>query len=370
MKRTTTLATVLVAVLGLLLAACGQGTDVGEASSDTLGSSVDGGAETDGNDVQDDAGGDEAGTDGDDAGDDGNAMDDDGDGTGDGDDGADQADAGAGTLRSSVLGAALDTTSAMSSARFEGTIEITGTPGSELPGTVTMAFSGAFDEPNQASEVTVDFGALMAAAMEADPEAAAGMELFGEFLQDPIQMITIGDTSWIKWGLLAIFGVEDKWLEAPAEEGGGFTSEMGFGGESPTDLLESLADADADLAEVGREEIRGVETTHYRADVDVEALAASMSAAERAEFEAGLGTPTEGVYVIDLWIDDGGLLHRFVLDAAELPETADNDVSNMKVSYDIWDHGVDLNISPPPADQIVTEAELGFSLEDFGDLGG
>ena len=42
---------------------------------------------------------------------------------------------------------------------------------------------------------------------------------------------------------------------------------------------------------------------------------------------------------------------------------------SMSFVYDLWDHGLDLAITPPPADQVITEDELGFSLEDLGGIG-
>ena len=83
---------------------------------------------------------------------------------------------------------------------------------------------------------------------------------------------------------------DGMWLETAADESDGFTSDFGFGGSgSPTELLDMLSEASARLDVVGTEEMRGVATTHYRALMDTEALAADMNAAERAEFEEELG---------------------------------------------------------------------------------
>ncbi len=369
MKRT---ATILLAVLGLLLAAC-----TSDSTTDA-GGQLDSNAATEGDGATDDQaasdgeeqdeGGDGSGQPSDDGADDGA----DGEGEGEGDDDPAESAGGAQTLRTAVLGRALERTDAMTSASFEGVVTMVGTPDSELPGEFTMTFSGAFDLAAEASMVTLDMGDLFAAAAAADPEGAEGMEdLFASMFEDPMQMITIGDTSWVKWGLLAMFGVEDKWLEGEATEDS-MTSGFGFGGDtdSPTAMLEELADADARVEVVGQEDIRGVTTTHHRAELDVAAMAETMSAEERAEFEADLGAAPDGTFVMDLWIDDDDLLHRFQLTMTDLTGVDAEDLESMTMVYDIWDHGLDQGISPPPADQIVTEEELGLSLDDLGGFSG
>lgn len=359
MKR---MATILLAVLGLLAAACTDDTasteTAGQLSSDAGESaeSGDGGAADD--DAADD--GEAGGSDDTDDQANGNSSD-------EGDTGLDEGT----TLRSAVLGRALDQSNAMTSASFEGSIMITGGASSELPGDLTMSFNGAFDTEAQASRVTLDLGGLVAAAMAADPETEGMDELFASMFEDPMEMITIGERSWVKWGLLAMFGVEDKWLEGTAD-GAAATADLGFGAgsDSPTSMLEELADADAEVVELGQEDIRGTSTTHYRAELDTAAMAATMSPDERAQFETDLGASPDASFVLDLWIDDGDLLHRFELAITGLEQVDDAEFEAMTMVYDLWDHGQDPGIAPPPADQIVTEDELGFSLEDLGGLSG
>ncbi len=333
MKRTPI---ILLAVIGLLLAGCGD-PDTVETAADRLASGA-GTPASDGDDTV-------------------------------------EGGAASGTLRSAVLGRALDRAEAMSSARFEATITVGGQAGGDLPGAFTMTLAGAFDREADASEITMDVGDLLSAATAGEADGAEAMaELFAGLLDEPLRMITIGDTSWVKWGLLAMFGVDDAWLESDAA-GSSMAADFGVGGgtDSPISLLEGLAEAEADVEIVGREDVRGVTTTHHRASLDVAALAERMSDEQRAAFEVELGASTEARYLLDLWIDDDDLLHRFEL-AVDERGAADGaqvgEVGGLAVVYDLWDHGVDQGIAPPPADEVVTEAELGFSLEDLGALAG
>ena len=107
-----------------------------------------------------------------------------------------------------------------------------------------------------------------------------------------------------------------------------------------------------------------------RRGVDVATLAETMSPEEREEFENELGASAEGTYVLDLWIDDDDLLHRFALTIDDLAATGDDELASLSMVYDIWDHGADQDITPPPADQVVTEDDLGFGIDDLGGLTG
>ncbi len=280
---------------------------------------------------------------------------------------------GTATLRSSVLARTVDgSETAITSARFEGKIDMVGTADSELPGPVSLSFAGAYDLPNDASEVSVDFSGMLAAIEAGDESGEAA--IFSSFFEDPLEMITIGETSWTKWGLISAFtGTDGQWLEAPADESDDLTSEFGFGATgSPTELLDILAEANAELEELGTEDLRGVSTTHIRALVDGEGLAATMSADERAAFEEQLGTTPEAKFPMDFWIDGDGLLHRYMIDLSDpelLAASGDGDeIESLTMTFDMWDHGTDLGITPPPADQVVTEEdiELNFSGEFEG----
>lgn len=281
-----------------------------------------------------------------------------------------------GTLRSALLGRTLDRSRAVSSARFDVRISLVGAPGSDLPGETTLTVAGAYDLAQQASKVSMDFGDLLRAAAEAEAggEDSAELAMFAGFFEEPLEVITIGERSWIRWGLLSLFtGTEGKWLEGEPDETEDMAAGLGFGGTgSPTELLEWLAEADASVEELGREDVRGAPTTRYRAVVDAAALVETMSPAERAELEAEIGAMPVAELPMDLWIDDAGLLHRYVLDLSDpaLLDDADGDLESAVFTVEFWDHGADVAITPPPPDQVVSEDEIDLDFGAFADLGG
>ncbi len=81
-------------------------------------------------------------------------------------------------------------------------------------------------------------------------------------------------------------------------------------GDSPASMLESLRGA-GNVERVGREEIRGIATTHFRATVDVAKALAQIDDPElRRQAKKGLDTFGRE-FPIDAWIDDDGLTRRF-----------------------------------------------------------
>ena len=283
------------------------------------------------------------------------------DSNGDGGD-ADGGDA----LSASEIEELLAATAEQTSGRFEAIMEMTGGAGSELPGTVVIEFSGAFDNATQASELMIDMGGVVEAALAADPEtaddpdAAAGMAMMEAFFEDPMQVITIGDRSWVKWSLMGMFGVGDKWLEGEADSA---TEGFGFDANGPEDMLGGFAESGQSVEFVGEDEIRGVTAAHYRSELDP----ATMTAEQRAAF--GDDLPDNGRYVLHIWVADG-LVHRFQIEVSDLEQTVENELESMTMTYDLFDHGAAIEITAPPPDQVVTEAELGFDLDDFNPAGG
>ena len=256
-----------------------------------------------------------------------------------------------------VLSQAIDASTESSSARMDGSIEIIG--GDDVVGEFKMNFSGAFADDANFSFIMDLSGVAAAAGEEIPPEFA---DLFGE-----MEIRQIGDTSYIKFGLFSMFGVATEWVSFPAEEGadavGGFT---GSNPTNPAEFLEQLKDAKADITEVGRETVRGVDTTRYRAVFDIDALKEELSADELAEFEEGLpadafpaGMPME------FWIGDDGRIYRYVIDlmGSDVNFSADEgQFERMIMTYEIYDHGANITIDAPPADQVTDGSSLGCAF--------
>lgn len=266
-----------------------------------------------------------------------------------------------GTFGATVLGSTEAV--AFASGRFEATITMVPGPDAAIPGDVVITMSGAFNGRTGDSEMLLDWGNIVELAMD-----EAGEEMpaeFADMFSEPMQIKTIGDKSYMKWGFFSMLLGTDKWIEGDADQSANATSGFGFGadGDSPTDVLKSLADARADVEELGREEVRGVETTHYRAVLDIEDLARELSAAELEELRGDIGELTITEFPIDVWVGDDGNVYRYsmVVDAAAAGGGTE-DFESMTMVFEMWDYDADIVIEPPPAEDIATEDEIGFNF--------
>ena len=275
-------------------------------------------------------------------------------------DGGDDAGGGA-TLAAAILPS---TDTEVLPGRFEATFTIVPADSGAGLGEVEMQIEGAFDPATESARILMDLGSLMAQA-PADELEDIPPEMLAIF-EEPMEIITVGDTSYMKWGFLNVFLGADGWVELPADETGAVTSEFGFGGNtgSPADLLDQLRDAEAEVEELGRESIRGVETTHYRALLDLEKLAENLPPEERAELEGQFGTEGINEFPIELWVSDEGLVHRYLMeiDATSLPDN--EDVDSMTMLFEMFDYGVPVEILPPDPSEVTPIDELagGFGI--------
>lgn len=238
--------------------------------------------------------------------------------------------------------------------RMEGMVSITGSP--DLPGeTLAMTFSGEFDNEAGNFSFIMDLSAMAAQFGEEIPPELGG--LFTE-----MEIRTIGDTSYIRFGLFTMFlGTDVEWVATPVEEGeeatGGFT---GATPSNPADFLEFFEEAKGTVEELGRETIRGVETTHYLVTFDMEELRANATPEQLAEIEEQQ-LPLDEL-PMNLWISDDGLVYKYVIeiDGSKVDVPPEDAFELMTIDFEMFDYGEDIVIEPPA--EFVEMDELNFGL--------
>lgn len=252
---------------------------------------------------------------------------------------------------------ALSRTRDATKGRMEGSISLAGVP--DLPGgSFAMPFSGAFDNEAGNFSFIIDMSFMASQFGEEIPPEAAG--LIGE-----MEVRTIGDTSYIRFPFFSLFlGVQTEWIATPVEEGQSATS--GFGGSSPSnpaDFLEFFEEASGTVEELGRETIRGVDTTHYLVVFDMKDLLANATPEERAEIEAE-GLPPIDCLPMNLWISDDGLVNKYVIemDGTDLDAAPDEEFESMVIDFEMYDYGSNIVIEAPPADQVTDMDSLDFGF--------
>ncbi len=151
------------------------------------------------------------------------------------------------------------------------------------------------------------------------------------------------------------------WIKIDASElGASSTTGLNFGSEDPTQMLSTLRGVSDSITKVGTAEIRGVQTTHYRAEVDL-AKAVKASGADASSLEQFTKTLGSGTVPEDVYLDSSGLARRFsvtikpVLPSTSASSTAPTTTA-FTVTVDFYDFGTtDTSaITAPPASEVGT----------------
>ena len=252
----------------------------------------------------------------------------------------------------------LSQTSEATKGRMEGMIAITGS--ADVPGeTFTLNFSGAFDNEAGNFSFIMDLSSMAAQFGEEIPPELAG-------LFDEMEIRTIGDTSYIRFGLLTMFlGPDVEWVATSVEEGmdatGGLT---GATPSNPSDLLEFFEEAYGTVEELGEELIRGVVTTHYLATFDMEELRANATPEQLAEIDEQ-DLPIDEL-PMHLWIsEENGLVYKYRLeiDGTKVDVPPEEAFESMIMEFEMFDYGEDIVIEAP--EEYTEMDNLDFGLPDL-----
>ena len=261
-----------------------------------------------------------------------------------------------GSIPGDSLLAALENTEQMTSGRTEARIVILGPEGLPTSTEMTLGFSGEFDAAGNSSFI-IDLS--QAAEMAGEEIPAEFGDLFGE-----MEVRTIGDTAYLRFGLFSMFGVQTTWVSMAADDAGMTADSFGASPINPADVMSVFGRAVEDFEDLGRETIRGVETTHLRTIIDVQEMVDKATAEELAELgELGAGLPAT-LLPVHFWLDDAGNIHRFqtAIDGTLDPEAG---FVQMTMTWDMFDHGAPIEIIAPPADDVTDGSALESMFTGF-----
>ncbi len=249
-------------------------------------------------------------------------------------------------------------TSDAGSARMAMTITMTmaGVPG--LDGPVELGAAGEFDFAGQRGQMRLDYSGLLA-ALGAQAEQAKG------FMPDEMRMD--GKVMYMRMPALETVRPGKSWLKldvaALAAQQGVDQSLIGsqFGQNDPSQFLQYLEGASTRVQEIGREQVRGVETTRYHAAVDLTKAPDYLPDEQRARYEQAIAQLTKQTGLdevpVDAWIDDEGLLRRMTMNMSFAAAGAGD--ASMLMTMELFDFGVDVQVEAPPESKVLDFSELG-----------
>jgi hypothetical protein len=196
---------------------------------------------------------------------------------------------------------------------------------------------------------------------------------------DPVDVVSTGDALYVKLPASYRMITSGKpWVKldraALTNLVGDQLGVMGSGGAiAPTDVLNYVKGVSGDVQAVGTEQVRGTGTTHYKANIDLNKVAAQLPAASQAggrQAATVVGQPVPA----DLWVDAQGRLRKLTLtiDASRIKAnpgsagpTGTPPTGTGTATFELYDFGAKVTAKPPAPDQV---SDIGSMIGSF--LGG
>ncbi len=211
--------------------------------------------------------------------------------------------------------------------------------------TTTVAGSQNLGTEGQDTTIRAE-GVVNFAGNEAALRVSAS--LFGG--DSDMQVVLVDGKSYVQ---VPMFG--EKWIAMPMKD-------LGLNLADPAQGLDMLKQA-ADLQEVGKEPVDGVEATKYTGTLNLQD--ALGSAGLPADAQGDLSQKLDkvsGDAQVTVWVDEAGRIIRF--DQTATIDTGTGKAVETTSSTTLSDFGVATDITAPPADQVVDSD----SLQGLGDL--
>jgi hypothetical protein len=225
------------------------------------------------------------------------------------------------------------------------------------PGSGAISGEGVVDFANGNSQLTMEFGGAL-----------------GTIMPSGIETRTVDGVAYVHLPVGLPSGKE--WVSVDTTQLGdvgssGGSSALGIGGgASPTKILAYLEKVSNGVEKVGTETVRGVETTHYRANVDL-TKAVDKEGVPRALHDAmDEIADAVGTIPVDVFIDGDGLLRReqlamdfasFLPGGSRRSSGATDGAPTITMTLDLYDFGTPVDVEAPPADQVVTAGNGEFA---------
>ncbi len=232
------------------------------------------------------------------------------------------------------------------SSRFEGTISVDA-DGS----TKQITFSGAFDYESGDGKFSMDLGSLGASGAPGAPSGA-------------IEYLMVDGTVYMSadlFGSLSSSPLLDgkKWLSIDPKDAGvpGSSATGQVDQTNPESTVDALRGVSGDVQDLGKESVRGVQTTHYRALVDLQKAIAKAPKAQRDKVAENLSKLGTADVPMDIWIDGKGLPRKMTMafDGGAGSTLAGASVSE---TFEFFDFGANVDVEAPPASEVLDMSEL------------
>jgi hypothetical protein len=182
-----------------------------------------------------------------------------------------------------------------------------------------------------------------------------------------IEQVFEGDVIYMRMPAIAQrIGGKKAWLKVDVKQAGQAlgvdpTRFGQLGSNDPRQMLDQIRSVSGDVEKKGTESVRGVETTHYRAEVDLRRYPDRLPQAQREQARVAVEKLVDqtgsSTYPMELWIDDKDLVRR-VRVSYEFDMPGSDDEASFVMTMEFFDFGTPIDVEPPPAKDVQDLAEL------------
>jgi hypothetical protein len=225
------------------------------------------------------------------------------------------------------------------SARISGSIELEVTAGSDAGHKVSMPFTGAIDNRAKTGSLSFDPSQLGAPGLGSNVEEIfAGnvvymsLDAFPSSVRDQF-----GDKHWLKLDMSKYAGSSSQTQQS-----------------DPTSALDALRGVSNDVQDLGHASVRGVDTTHYRANIDLAKALVHLSTKQRARVQSAL-SQFGSTFPMDVWLDHDGVPRRYSI---TIDVTKAGSTGHLTEGFDFYDFGTPVSVKVPNADDVADFSQL------------
>ena len=182
-----------------------------------------------------------------------------------------------------------------------------------------------------------------------------------------IEQVFEGDVIYMRTPAVAKqFGLKKEWLRVDLQSAGRALgvdpTQFGqLGSNDPRQMLDQIRSVSGEVEKLGTEKVRGVDTTRYKAEVDLRKYPDRLPEGQREQARVAVerivdmtGSPT---YPMTLWIDDDELVRR-VRTEYEFEARGQEQKSSFSLTMEFFDFGTAVDVKPPPAKDVQDLADL------------
>ncbi len=237
---------------------------------------------------------------------------------------------------------------------------------SQLPGgRMQLTATGALDNANHRMNMRIDMSKLVSQLGAAASALGSGNDWVGEEVGDfgggrgvvymrlpALTRLMPGGKPWIKIDLNAL-----------GKQAGIDLSQFTQLGTDPSRMVDWLRTVSGDVTTVGTEKLDGVDTTHYRATVDLSKYPGLVPADQREAVQKAVDQLTNAAHIstfpVHVWVDQDGLVRQV---RAVLTETIQGQTVNVVTTERFYDFGTPVDIQLPAENQVTDISTLAGSV--------